>query len=506
MLRKTISVLLTALLAALCLSAPTALAENPSGNEANAPYIHLTSVPKIGETKPVTGRVYLGDLDPKDYTIIAIVGGQWPKPYFNSYRNKLTASEGGDYATFNFSVTTGGQDTNYKTFTLYLCEVALFEGVSGTSVTDTYMQNRYILKMEVNKAATTPPDDESTVTPAPTPTPEPIATPEPVLTPEPVPTPESIATPEPAFTPEPAPTPEPIATPEPAFTPTPTPAPEPIATPEPAFTPTPTPAPEPVSTPTSALKPVKPTSIELDQAGTVALNLGDMLKLTATLFPSTAETTFTWKSSSAKIAKVNKNGVVTPVKEGTATITVSTKNGKKASVKVKVIDPCKPASVKLDQTGTVELNIDETLTLSPLLSPSTAKTTFTWKSSSTKIAKVGKNGVVTPVKEGTATITVTTKNSKKASVKVKIVDPYKPSAVKLDQTDTVTLKLGDTLTLTPILSPSTAETTYTWKSSSAKIAKVDKNGIVNPIKKGTVTITVTTRNGKKATVKIKVID
>ena len=280
-------------------------------------------------------------------------------------------------------------------------------------------------------------------------------------------------------------------------TPTPvtTPSPLPGYTVKPSITPAPTPTP----------KPVKPTSVQLGQTGTVKLNLGDTLTLTPVLSPSNAATTYTWKSSSSKIAKVSKKGVVTPVKEGTVTITVTTKNGKKASVKVKVVDPYKPTSVKLDQTGTVKLKLGETLQLTPALSPSTAETTYTWKSSSSKIAKVSKKGVVTPVKEGKVTITVTTKNGKKATVKVKVVDPYKPTSVKLDQTGTVKLKLGETLQLTPALSPSTAETTYTWKSSSSKIAKVSKKGVVTPVKEGTVTITVTTKNGKKATVKIKVI-
>ena len=44
------------------------------------------------------------------------------------------------------------------------------------------------------------------------------------------------------------------------------------------------------------------------------------------------------------------------------------------------------------------------------------------------------------------------------------------------------------------------------ESSSTKIANVDKSGIFIPIKERIVTITVTTKNSKKATVKIKVIN
>ena len=258
--------------------------------------------------------------------------------------------------------------------------------------------------------------------------------------------------------------------------------------------------------------PYKPTSVKLDRTGTVNLNLGESLTLTPSLSPETAQATYTWKTSSTKIATV-VDGVVTPIGEGTATITVTANRGKikkTATVKVKVVDPYKPTSVKLDKTGTVNLNLGETLTLSPSLSPETAQATYSWKSSSTKIATVA-DGVVTPIGEGTATITVTAtrgKIKKTATVKVKVVDPYKPTAVKLDKTGTVNLNLGETLTLSPSLSPETAQATYTWKTSSTKIATV-VDGVVTPVGEGTATITVTATRGKikkTATVKVKVVD
>ena len=207
------------------------------------------------------------------------------------------------------------------------------------------------------------------------------------------------------------------------------------------------------------------------------------------------------------------DGVVTPVGEGTATITLTATRGKTvktATVKVKVVDPYKPTGVKLDKTGTAQLNLGETLTLTPTLSPETAQATYSWKSSSTKIAKVS-DGVVTPVGEGTATITLTAtrgKTVKSATVKVKVVDPYKPTGVKLDKTGTVRLTLDDTLTLTPTIAPETAQATYSWKSSSTKIARV-VDGVITPVRAGTATITVTASRGntkKTASVKVKVVD
>ena len=47
-------------------------------------------------------------------------------------------------------------------------------------------------------------------------------------------------------------------------------------------------------------------------------------------------------------------------------------------------------------------------------------------------------------------------------------------------------------------------TSLTWKSSKPNVAKVDQNGKVTALKKGTCYIGVRTDNGKIAKVKIKV--
>ena len=247
---------------------------------------------------------------------------------------------------------------------------------------------------------------------------------------------------------------------------------------------------------------VKTTSITLDKKGTVAINVGTTLDLTATVKPATSTQGVKWTSSKRSVATV-AGGKVTARKAGTTVITA--KSGvRKARVKIKVVDPYLPASVKLDKTGTVRIPIYSTLSLNATLSPSTATSSLKWKSSRRKVATVS-GGVVKAVKAGTATITVTTRNNKKAKVKVKVYDPYLPTSVKLDKTGTIKVPINTTLTLTPTMSPSTAQSKLTWKSSKNKVATV-KNGVITAKKTGTTTIMVTTRNKKKAKVKVKVYD
>ena len=249
----------------------------------------------------------------------------------------------------------------------------------------------------------------------------------------------------------------------------------------------------------------RPQSVSLDQSGTAQLAVGQAFELHPSVTPAYATYALTWRSSNTRVATV-ENGVVKAVGEGAARITVTTDNGKSASLNVRVVDPYKPTGIALNQTGTVSLDIDKTLELAYHLIPETAQSEVTWRSSSDKVATV-ENGIVTPHREGTVTITVTTaKQHKRATVRVKVVDPYKPTGIALNQTGTVTLDLDKTLELGYNLLPETAQSDVTWRSSNTRVATVE-NGVVTPHKEGTVTITVTTaKQGRRATVRVKVVD
>lgn len=67
-----------------------------------------------------------------------------------------------------------------------------------------------------------------------------------------------------------------------------------------------------------------------------ALTVGQFKTFVASTSPESAAKNVTWYSSDSKVATVNKNGKVTAVKAGTATITAKTANGLKATCKVTV--------------------------------------------------------------------------------------------------------------------------------------------------------------------------
>ncbi|MBS7217335.1 MAG: Ig-like domain-containing protein, partial [[Clostridium] spiroforme] len=190
--------------------------------------------------------------------------------------------------------------------------------------------------------------------------------------------------------------------------------------------------------------------------------------------------------------------------------TVTTVNGKEATCTVTVTKkPVPIESVSLNKTTlTLEEQQAETLVATVNPSDTTDDKTLTWKSNNPEVATVDQEGKVTAIKEGSATITVTTVNGKEATCIVTVTKkPVPIESVSLNKT-TLTLKTGVSETLVATINPgdTTDDTTLTWKSSNPEVATVDQEGKVTAVKEGTTTITVTTVNGKEATCTVTVLN
>ncbi len=239
------------------------------------------------------------------------------------------------------------------------------------------------------------------------------------------------------------------------------------------------------------------TSVKLIKTA-ISVNKGKTYTLKAMLSPSSSNDTVKWTSSNTKVATVSSSGVVKGIAKGTATITVTTGSGKKATCMVTVKVPS--ASVKLNKT-VITINKGKTYTLKATMSPVNTTDTVKWTSSNTKIATVSASGVVKGIAKGTATITATTTSGKKATCKVTVNVPA--TSVKLSKTSVSVVK-GKTYTLKATLGPVGSNDTVKWTSSNTKVATVSASGVVKGIAKGVATITVTTGSGKKATCKVTV--
>ena len=163
-----------------------------------------------------------------------------------------------------------------------------------------------------------------------------------------------------------------------------------------------------------APKVVPATGIRLTKT-TAELDEGETLELFYKLEPSDATTQgVVWASDNNDVATVDKDGLVTAVKAGTATITVSVKG--QPEIKATCTITVKSSSIAVTKLtlseSSAEVSIGKTLTLSCTIEPSNATNKeLIWSSSDETIATVDAQGVVTGVKAGTVTITVASKSN-----------------------------------------------------------------------------------------------
>jgi len=235
------------------------------------------------------------------------------------------------------------------------------------------------------------------------------------------------------------------------------------------------------------------------------------------------------ESSNSDIVSIDSNGNVEALKEGSSVITIKTKDGKhtaKLTITVNATDidetnsnetSVKVTGVSLNKT-TLTLTQGQTAKLTVTVKPSNATNkNVTWKSSNSNIVTVDSKGNIKAIKEGSATITVTTTDGKytaKATITVKGVNAEKPAPEEtsvnvtgvLLNTTVLNLTEGDNSKLTATVQPSNATNKkVTWMSSNSSVVSVDTNGNINALKAGSATITVTTQDGNyKATCQVTV--
>ena len=248
--------------------------------------------------------------------------------------------------------------------------------------------------------------------------------------------------------------------------------------------------------------PVPVTSISLPS--TLALNIGSTLTLTPIFTPTNATNrAVTWSSSSPAIATIDGNGVITALSVGTTVITVTTSDGGyTASSVLTVTSPFIQPEVSITPS-TLALSLASSPTqLQYTVSPSPQNIdNVMWGSSNYNIVSVNSNGIVTPVGQGEATITVVvsvggqlisaTCQVTVSSIPVSSIS-ITPATISLNPQEVIQLQAA----ILPIHATNKA---IVWTSSDPLVAAVSSNGLVTALKEGTSTISAISLDGSSIT-------
>ena len=249
-----------------------------------------------------------------------------------------------------------------------------------------------------------------------------------------------------------------------------------------------------------------PTSAALSK-NAVTIGVGEKFSVNTILPANTAAVTRIYSSSNSSVARMTKTtwiGEFIGVKPGTANVTVRLYNGKTAKCIVNV-KPA-PSSVSLTKTS-MSMGVGETFSISAVLPANTASASRTYTSNNPSVVQMTRSdwmGKFKALKTGTAKITVRLYNGKTAVCTV-YVNPA-PAYVKMSKTS-MTIKVGQTASVSAILSPGASAATRTYSTndpSVIKMTRTDWTGTFKGLKPGTAYVTVKTYNGKTACCKVTV--
>lgn len=255
----------------------------------------------------------------------------------------------------------------------------------------------------------------------------------------------------------------------------------------------------------------------MDSIKTDVTNL-DMIKgqtcqVVATYTPTDAsETSMTWTSLDTKVAKVSNTGLITAVGVGTTSIVVkanvaydTTNNPNKfAEAVITVNVRNKLNSIKF-AAAPIYIAAGNSQKIDVVFNPAKdVNTNLTWSVSDTSIIKVSKDGVLTGVAPGMASLNVIAEDIGGAGISTLVYVTPKPVYATdfVLSPDKETIHVGDVYTLEKSFSPSgVTETNLTWDTSDANIATVD-GGVVTAKAVGEVVISAVysdAPNGKPIT-------
>ena len=227
-----------------------------------------------------------------------------------------------------------------------------------------------------------------------------------------------------------------------------------------------------------------------------------------TIYPSRATVKdVEWSSSDNSIASVSKDGAITAVKNGTATITVKTADGGKTDSCV--VHVFTRVSGMTFSEKEFDLPCGASKKIDAAITPADATWSgIRWTSSDNSVVTVDSNGMVTAKSTGKAVITASSVDGAyMSSCTVNVTSALKGISLHLSENGRDSLYVTETCVLNAVLEPADAtDVSLIWESDKPDVANV-VNGAVIAMKPGIASISVssgTFRDSKTITVMAKV--
>ncbi len=240
--------------------------------------------------------------------------------------------------------------------------------------------------------------------------------------------------------------------------------------------------------------------------------IGQSGTVNSTVTPSNASNkSLNYSSSDEDTVYVYPDGKITAKGIGSATITVTSAENPLLSYEINIsVSEIVAEKIKITNLPE-ELHVGDKHKLELKFTPSnTSVKTAGWESSDPKVISVSKSGTLTAMKEGVATITVTSTSNPELSYSVEITVLPKIE-VPIINPESITVKaaeafgyIGSEIKVTAKLNPTGAEGKVVWYSSDEDIASVSQSGIVTCNKAGVVTITARCGDSIESSVEITV--
>lgn len=264
--------------------------------------------------------------------------------------------------------------------------------------------------------------------------------------------------------------------------------------------------------------PIKVDGVELDRT-MVALEIGESLKLNATVTPENADDkSVTWSIGNASIATV-KDGTVTGIAVGETDVTVTTVDGGfTATIPVKVVTERVPVT-SIEWYGDIsrkEIRVGDTERYCMIISPENATDMgVVWTSSNPDVATVEHyrtetsgfvHAMLTAVKPGKVTITCTTNDGGFTATtdEITVLATQMVEAIEVEP-KVVKVEVNEMITLDVSVYPVNAQNKeYEAISSNPSIATIDSNNVVKGVSLGETEITFRAKDGSGVETKVPI--